>query len=107
LKTGSLGAYIQRRKYPYGEPVVALSIRDATVDRLARELAALTGETMTGAIRVALEQRLERERRCRDAEQDRRRRAIDAIVEHCASLPVLDDRSDDEILGYDERGLPS
>jgi antitoxin VapB len=86
---------------------VALSIRDAEADRLARELAALTGETMTGAIRVALEQRLERERRRRDAERDRRRRAIDAIVEHCASLPVMDDRSDDEFLGYDEHGLPS
>ncbi|MGH6899675.1 MAG: type II toxin-antitoxin system VapB family antitoxin [Geminicoccaceae bacterium] len=86
---------------------MALSIRDAEADRLARELAALTGETMTGAIRVALEQRLEREKRRRDAEKDRRRRAIDAIVEHCASLPILDDRSDDEILGYDEHGLPN
>jgi antitoxin VapB len=107
LKASSGRAYIQYQKHPYGEPIVALSIRDAEADRLARELAALTGETMTGAIRVALEQRLERERRRRDAERDRRRRAIDAIVEHCASLPVLDDRSDDEILGYNEHGLPS
>lgn len=28
------------------------------------------------------------------------------IGRHCASLPVLDDRTDDEILGYDEFGLP-
>jgi 5-methylcytosine-specific restriction enzyme A len=29
------------------------------------------------------------------------------IADHFSSLPVLDDRTDDEILGYDERGLPS
>jgi antitoxin VapB len=86
---------------------MALSIRDPKTDRLARELAALTGETMTGAIRVALEQRLERERRRRQAEIERRRTAIDAIVERFSRLPVLDDRSEDEILGYDERGLPT
>jgi hypothetical protein len=33
--------------------------------------------------------------------------AIDAIIERCKALPILDDRSDDEILGYDENGLPS
>jgi antitoxin VapB len=86
---------------------MALSIRDPKTDRLARELAALTGETMTGAIRVALEQRLERERRRRQAEIERRRRAIDAIVERFSRLPVLDDRSEDEILGYDAHGLPT
>jgi antitoxin VapB len=86
---------------------MALSIRDPETDRLARELAALTGETMTSAIRVALEQRLHQERGRRRAEVDRRRKAIDAIIERCASLPILDDRSEDEILGYDENGLPS
>jgi antitoxin VapB len=86
---------------------MALSIRDPETDRLARELAALTGETMTSAIRVALEQRLQQERGRRRAEVDRRRKAIDAIIERCASLPILDDRSEDEILGYDENGLPS
>lgn len=86
---------------------MALSIRDPETDRLARELASLTGETMTGAIRVALEQRLQRERRRRQAEIDRRRKAIDAIIERFSRLPVLDDRSEDEILGYDEHGLPT
>jgi hypothetical protein len=33
--------------------------------------------------------------------------AIDAIIKRFAALPVLDDRTDDEILGYDENGLPS
>jgi hypothetical protein len=30
-----------------------------------------------------------------------------AIADHCASLPVLDTRSEDEIMGWDENGLPS
>jgi antitoxin VapB len=30
-----------------------------------------------------------------------------AIANHCASLPVLDDRSEDEIMGWDENGLPT
>ena len=33
-------------------------------------------------------------------------RELDGIAEFCSSLPVLDDRSPDEILGYDERGTP-
>jgi antitoxin VapB len=86
---------------------MALSIRDRETDRLARELAALTGETMTGAIRAALEERLPREQRRRHADVARRRKAINDIVEEFAQLPVLDDRSADEILGYDENGLPT
>jgi hypothetical protein len=42
------------------------------------------------------------------AATDRRRLVdeINAIADHCSSLPVLDDRSPEEILGYDEIGLP-
>ena len=32
---------------------------------------------------------------------------LDEIALRCASLPVLDSRNPDEILGYDEDGLPS
>ena len=35
------------------------------------------------------------------------RKAIEKIVEEVAKLPVLDDRTADEILGYDENGLPT
>lgn len=31
---------------------------------------------------------------------------LNAIALRCASLPLLDERSDDEILGYNELGLP-
>ncbi len=47
---------------------MALSIKTEKADRLARDLAKLTGETMTEAVTVALEQRLERERAAKAAE---------------------------------------
>jgi antitoxin VapB len=100
-------AAIYRAEFIDTEAAMALSIRDPDTDRLARELAKLTGESMTGAIRVALEQRLAREKRRREADLERRRARINAIVERVAKLPVLDDRSPEEILGYDENGLPT
>jgi antitoxin VapB len=83
---------------------MALNIRNAEAERLAAELARHTGETKTEAVTRALRDRLARVRR----EGSRRRLAdeLEAIAEHCATLPVLDARSADEILGYDEQGLP-
>ena len=83
---------------------MALNIRNKETERLAAMLAEVTGETKTEAVRRALEERLERARR-----RHRRRSLIDEINEiadHCSSLPVLDDRTPDEILGYDSIGLP-
>ncbi len=86
---------------------MALSIRDPETDRLARELAKLTGVTMTEAIRTALQDRLARERSRRRTNAEQLAAELMAIGRRCAAQPVLDDRSDDEILGYDELGLPS
>lgn len=82
---------------------MAISIKDPETDRLARELAAATGETLTDAIREAL-----RERLAREAQRARRglRAEVRRIQERIARLPVLDARTDDEILGYDDHGLP-
>lgn len=82
-----------------------LSIKDPEADRLARELARRTGETMTQAVVTALRERLAREERKPDDDQ-----LVEDVLEiarHFSSLPVLDSRSDDEILGYDEHGLPT
>ena len=35
------------------------------------------------------------------------KKALREIAEQCSKLPILDDRTDDEILGYDEDGLPN
>lgn len=83
---------------------MALNIKDSEADRLARELAAATGETLTHAVTVAVRERLERVGpRPRDP---RLADELDAIALRCARLPVLDTRADDEVLGYDEAGLP-
>jgi antitoxin VapB len=84
---------------------MALSIKDPEADRLARELAARTGETLTGAVVSALRERLERERRRKRALPLREELA--AIEGRYAALPTLDERTPDEIIGYDEQGLPS
>jgi antitoxin VapB len=84
---------------------MALSIKDPDVDRLARQLARMTGESITDAVRLAVRDRLEREQRRRGKTIDRTR--IDQIVARLAALPVVDDRSPDELIGYDEHGLPS
>lgn len=83
---------------------MALNIRNAEAEKLAEALAKLTGETKTEAVTQALRDRLARLRR----ERTRRRLAdeLDEIALHCARLPVLDPRTPEEILGYDEHGLP-
>ena len=84
---------------------MSLNIKNEATCTLARELASLTGETMTGAITVALEERLERERRERSVEA--RVRELHEIGQRCARLlrdgPSAVDHGD---LLYDERGLP-
>jgi antitoxin VapB len=83
-----------------------LNIKDAETCRLARELAQMTGESLTETVRTALRQRLDQESR-RERRRDPALRAeIEEIIAHCSSLPVLDSRSDDEIIGYDEHGAP-
>ena len=81
-----------------------LNIKDPATDRVVRELAALTGEGVTAAVRKSVEERLSRVRR-RIVRRSLAAQLLE-IADHCAALPVLDNRSADEILGYDENGLP-
>ena len=83
---------------------MALSLKDKETDSLARQVASLTGETLTEAIRTSLRERLRHERLKR-GEGPELARALEEIAERCAALPVLDTRSEDEILGYDENGI--
>lgn len=85
---------------------MALSFKDPKTDQLAREVAQLTGETLTDAVRIALAERLERERLKR-GQPGSQAAALERIVEEMKALPVLDNRSADEILGYDANGLPA
>ena len=83
---------------------MALSIRNAKAEKLARELAAESGENITQAITRALEERLQRLRG--------RSTTIDLAEEimkigtRCSEIPDKDQRSADEILGYGPTGVP-
>jgi len=83
---------------------MALNIRNPEAERLAEAVARLCGETKTEAVIRALRDRLARLR----LERGGRRLAdeLDEIGLHCSRLTVRDARSADEILGYDELGLP-
>jgi antitoxin VapB len=108
---------------------MALTIEHPAVEELARELAKRTGESVDEAVAIAIRERLERNDALtassndtvRDpvvekmiAEMRQRppldpistRAAIREIQESLAKLPVLDPRTPDELLGYDEFGLP-
>jgi antitoxin VapB len=84
---------------------MALNIKDEGADRLVRELAAETGETITVAVTVAARERLERLRGA--APHDRRRERLTEIAQRSAARRARDARSADEILGYDSDGLPA
>ena len=91
---------------------MALTIKNPEVERLAAEVARLTGETKTQAIRVALEER----RRRLSSDVDREARAAEILrwleTEIWPQVPEElrgrphDSRGDDEIIGYGPDGLP-
>lgn len=79
-----------------------ISIKNEDVERLARAVAAESGESLTDAVRHALEERLERIRGSRMAPTTFE--SIMEIASRCQALPDLDERSPEEILGYDNDG---
>lgn len=83
---------------------MALSIKDPETDRLVRELASATGESITDAARIAFAERLQRVRAAADSA---RRTRIQRMIEAARLEQPRDDRTADEILGYDENGLPA
>lgn len=84
---------------------MGLNIKNDETCQLAGELARLTGDTMTGAITIALRERLERERRVRSA--GKRLEDMRAIADRCARLlaPGPSATEHGDVL-YDDRGLP-
>ena len=79
-----------------------LNIKDAEAHALAQELANLEHTSLTQAVKDALREKLERRR-------DQNARLADRLMDigaACARLPVLDARTPDEIIGYDDLGVP-
>jgi antitoxin VapB len=82
---------------------MALSIKDPETERLAKNLAQLTGETITTATKRALEERLRRL-----GGQSRKTTLLEEMAEirrRWSEMPVADDRTPEQILGYDADGL--
>ena len=84
---------------------MALNIKNPETERLARELARRRGQTITESLTDILRREVERERTSprRGSEEEIVRR-VREISERVSRLPVLDDRSPDEIIGYNEQG---
>ncbi len=83
---------------------MALNIKDAETERLARNLAKLTGENLTTAIKIAIEERLRRV-----GGQSRRAALLQDMAEirrRWSAIPIRDDGTPEATLGYDEQGLP-
>ena len=81
-----------------------LCIKNAETEKLAREISKETGESLTDAITNALRDRLQRLRGRRHAKN--LVHEVEEILRRVDALPALDDRSEDDILGYDSQGLP-
>jgi antitoxin VapB len=83
----------------------SLNIKDPEVYAIATELARRTGTSLTEVVRESLRNSLQAEK-ARRSGQSRTLNRVMEIAERVSSYPVLDSRSPEEILGYDENGLP-
>jgi antitoxin VapB len=87
---------------------MGMNIKNAEVRAMAQELAQLTGQNLTKAVKMAVEQTLAQVKANRNLPRTRLLgQRLNEIALRCASLPDDDRRSPDEILGYDASGLPS
>ncbi|MDO8877375.1 MAG: type II toxin-antitoxin system VapB family antitoxin [Pseudolabrys sp.] len=84
---------------------MGLNIKNPETEKLIRELARRRGQGITEALTDVVRREVERERRKpKQQDIDETRRRIQEIVDEIKKLPVLDDRSPDEIIGYNEQG---
>jgi len=82
---------------------MAILIKDQEADQMIRMLAERTGESITDAVKQAVRERLERVPPTED-EIAARKRKIDALIARAGAMPTVDDRTPDEIIGYNELG---
>jgi antitoxin VapB len=82
---------------------VAILIKDQEADQMIRMLAERTGESITDAVKQAVRERLDRVPLTED-EIAARKRKIEALIAKAGAMPIVDDRTPDEIIGYNEFG---
>ena len=82
---------------------MAIIIKNAEVEQAVRKLAQTLGVDLTHAVGSAVTHELER----MSSAQSTRLSRMRAMANRISELPIKDNRPDDEILGYDEAGIPS
>ncbi len=82
-----------------------ISIKNDQTEALARKLAKLTGESLTEAVRIAVEERYGRLRRSRSGRS--LADELNEIALRCPRRQPVSQLTADEILGYDESGIPT
>ena len=85
---------------------MGLSIKNSEVERMARDAAKRRGVSMTEALRQVLAEEEARVAAAEEAARKAKFEALMAISRRGAARPRLTDLGDDEIIGYDENGLP-
>ena len=83
---------------------MAISLKSEEAESLARRISAVTGESLTGVIVTALRERMERIEQ--QKQQTSLAEQLHTIVRRAAALPELDRRSPEDIIGFDETGVP-
>ena len=84
-----------------------LNIKTEKAHRLAKQLAQVTGTSITNAVTLALQDALRRAEERQSRTVERLITDLEAIALNCASLEVLDNRSPEDIIGYDKNGIPT
>lgn len=85
-----------------------LNVKDERAHDLARRIAYRTGQSLTAVVREALAEKLERVEKARAKNRAALAEEMNRLALHCASLlNPADERTADEVIGYDERGLPT
>ncbi len=84
---------------------MTLTINHPEADELAHELSKTTGESLPQAVITALRERLEREKEKASRPAGLKDELL-RIGRECAALPLLDERSPEEIIGYTAHGVP-
>jgi antitoxin VapB len=82
---------------------MAILIKDREADQLIRTLAERTGESITDAVKEAVRQRLQRVPLSEDEIAERKRK-LERLIANWDTEPVVDNRTPDEIVGYNEFG---
>ncbi len=87
---------------------MALSIKNRELEEISRELARVTGKPITEALLEGAKRELQRQKQIHSIlERSNRFARAWEIAQRVSDMPDVGTMTDDEILGYDEFGVPT